>query len=59
MADPKRLQNEKFKQAARESGADESEDHFKARLRKIGKVKVKDEKPPEPPAKQGCTSDED
>lgn len=31
-------QREKFKRAARESGADESEDHFKARLRKIAKA---------------------
>ena len=41
-------QSEKFKQAARESGADESEDHFKARLRKVAKAKVSDEKPPAP-----------
>ena len=42
-------QSDKFRQAARETGADESEDHFKARLRKVAKAKVKDEKPPESP----------
>lgn len=31
-------QADKFREAARESGADESEDHFKARLRKIAKA---------------------
>lgn len=29
-----------FRRAAREAGADESEDHFKARLRKIAKAKA-------------------
>ncbi|UOM36376.1 hypothetical protein [Acuticoccus sp. I52.16.1] len=42
-------QADKFREAARESGADESEDHFKARLRKIAKAKVSDDPPPEPP----------
>ena len=35
-------------EAAREAQVDESEDHFKARLRKIAKAKVSDDPPPEP-----------
>jgi hypothetical protein len=48
-----RAQVERFVKVARESGADESEEHFKARLRKIAKAKVTSEPPPEPPAEEG------
>jgi len=41
-------QVDRFKDAAREAGADESEDHFKARLRKIAKAKVSHDPPSEP-----------
>ena len=38
-------QHEKFKTAARELGADESEEHFKERLRKIAKAPVPKDQP--------------
>lgn len=38
-------QSDKFKEAAREHGADEDEAHWDARLRKIAKAKSKPEKP--------------
>lgn len=38
-------QSDKFKEAAREIGADEDEAHWDDRLRKLAKVKPKPEKP--------------
>lgn len=40
----KQSQTDKFKQAAREHGADEDEAHWDDQLRKIAKVKPKPEK---------------
>lgn len=45
MADNKRPQNEKFKEAAREHGADEDEARWDERLKKVVKPKL-------PPADQ-------
>lgn len=45
-------QVEKFERFAREAGADASEDHFKARLRKIAKAKI-EEQPSRTPTKKG------
>lgn len=41
-------QLDRLREAARKARADESEDAFKARLRKIAKARVQDEKPPGP-----------
>ena len=44
MSDVKTIQLDKFKQAAREHGADESEEHWDERLKRVVKAK------PAPPA---------
>jgi hypothetical protein len=55
MAKPKsesdQTQSERFKQAARELGCDESEERFEAALRKVVKHKPKAEEKIERPAK--------
>jgi len=45
MTDPKPTQLDKFKEAAREHGADEDEARWDERLGKLVKVKPKPEKP--------------
>ena len=45
MTDDKRHQSEKFKELARELGADEDEKHWDDRLRKLAKVKPEPERP--------------
>ena len=44
--DTTQSQSERFKEAARELGCDESEERFDEALRKIGKAKPKDEAKP-------------
>ena len=44
MTDPKPTQLDKFKQAAREHDADESEDHWDERLKRVVKAKPSPEK---------------
>lgn len=39
-------QLDKFKEAAREHGADESDEHWDERLKRLVKAKAKPEKPP-------------
>lgn len=43
--DSQKSQSDKFKEAAREHGADEDEAHWEDRLRKIAKAKPQPEKP--------------
>lgn len=45
MTDKKQSQLDKFKEAAREIGADEDEARWDDRLKKVAKVKPKPEKP--------------
>lgn len=45
MTEPKRPQLEKFKQTAREHGADEDEARWDDRLKKLAKVKPAPEEP--------------
>lgn len=43
---PEKTQAQKFIEAARKAGADESESAFEAKLKKIAKAKPKDERGP-------------
>lgn len=45
MPDKPKTQSDKFKEAAREHGADENEARWDDRLRKVAKAKPKPEKP--------------
>ncbi|MBS0255815.1 MAG: hypothetical protein JSS36_11570 [Proteobacteria bacterium] len=45
--DDKKSQSDKFKEAAREIGADEDEARWNDRLRKVAKAKPGDNSPPE------------